>query len=532
MSSQQYIVSVFANDGQRSLGIEAEFNELANYMGDWNQDDPYMCFHPLPVIISENLKTKLDLFSSQISIFHFSGHANKKRIDLQTLNAPVGSHFTKQQLAVYLSPEYCPNLKVVFLNACNTKELADELIAKGVPIVIGTNSLVSDTTAQKVSLEFFRCLKNGKVKPLSEILRNFGKSLKSLAKSTPNSQGGIFFLEEEEEADSEWFISYGGMTDSGAAFSDVVKKALTWIPYPIQVQTPEATTNLPVDQTQVIKENLKLFDFTDQRNPINLELYDHKIGVFHLHGEPDRGLSWISKDFQGQYFERKPDLLSIELQMDHLDDEIIEEVPVGIEKLIEDIWRKVVETFGEAGVSDQNGARIEQLSDILFRQIQLPDNRDIVVKITDPGIFGMYLLQTISPSLADYFIQPFKEIIARKIRAIQPVFRQKSLKNILILLVTETQVDQNVLPNLFGNPVIQVLPPIKNTIASDDLKTWKENVEAMNHPVMQPILAQWDQIPTTARPMYILERVCELLGYQLAYVGGSRKEYRIQKINI
>ncbi|MEZ4849191.1 MAG: hypothetical protein R3B93_11350 [Bacteroidia bacterium] len=37
MSSQQYIVSVFANDGQRSLGIEAEFNELANYMGDWNQ---------------------------------------------------------------------------------------------------------------------------------------------------------------------------------------------------------------------------------------------------------------------------------------------------------------------------------------------------------------------------------------------------------------------------------------------------------------------------------------------------------------
>ncbi|MCB0847618.1 MAG: hypothetical protein KDE26_30410, partial [Bacteroidetes bacterium] len=311
-----------------------------------------------------------------------------------------------------------------------------------------------------------------------------------------------------------------------------VKKALTWIPYPIQVQTPEATTNLPVDQTQVIKENLKLFDFTDQRNPINLELYDHKIGVFHLHGEPDRGLSWISKDFQGQYFERKPDLLSIELQMDHLDDEIIEEVPVGIEKLIEDIWRKVVETFGEAGVSDQNGARIEQLSDILFRQIQLPDNRDIVVKITDPGIFGMYLLQTISPSLADYFIQPFKEIIARKIRAIQPVFRQKSLKNILILLVTETQVDQNVLPNLFGNPVIQVLPPIKNTIASDDLKTWKENVEAMNHPVMQPILAQWDQIPTTARPMYILERVCELLGYQLAYVGGSRKEYRIQKINI
>jgi hypothetical protein len=108
--------------------------------------------------------TKDDMFrffadhGPDIEILHFSGHGNS----LALLFEKDGS-FRKEGLALLLG--YASNLKLVFLNACASKEIVDVLHtpdpahpAKGVPIVIGTHRPVYDKVAADFSIYFYTAI--------------------------------------------------------------------------------------------------------------------------------------------------------------------------------------------------------------------------------------------------------------------------------------------------------------------------------------------------------------------------------------
>lgn len=93
-----------------------------------------------------------------IEILHFSGHGNSLALFFEK-----DGLFRKEGLAELL--KLAPNLKLVFLNACASKEIVDVIHTpdpanpqKGVPIVIGTHRPVYDAIAKEFSVYFYTCL--------------------------------------------------------------------------------------------------------------------------------------------------------------------------------------------------------------------------------------------------------------------------------------------------------------------------------------------------------------------------------------
>ncbi|PWV56967.1 CHAT domain-containing protein [Chitinophaga sp. S165] len=108
--------------------------------------------------------TKDDMFhffadhGPEIEILHFSGHGNSLALFFEK-----DGQFRKEGLAELLA--LAPNLKLVFLNACASKEIIDVLHTpdpanpqKGIPIVIGTHRPVYDKIAADFSIYFYTAL--------------------------------------------------------------------------------------------------------------------------------------------------------------------------------------------------------------------------------------------------------------------------------------------------------------------------------------------------------------------------------------
>ncbi len=108
--------------------------------------------------------TKDDMFhffadhGPDIEILHFSGHGNSLALFFEK-----EGQFRKEGLAELLA--LAPNLKLVFLNACASKEIIDVLHTpdpanpqKGIPIVIGTHRPVYDKVAADFSIYFYTAL--------------------------------------------------------------------------------------------------------------------------------------------------------------------------------------------------------------------------------------------------------------------------------------------------------------------------------------------------------------------------------------
>jgi hypothetical protein len=108
--------------------------------------------------------TKDDMFhffadhGPDLEILHFSGHGNSLALFFEK-----DGQFRKEGLAELLA--LAPNLKLVFLNACASKEIIDVLHTpdpanpqKGIPIVIGTHRPVYDKIATDFSIYFYTAL--------------------------------------------------------------------------------------------------------------------------------------------------------------------------------------------------------------------------------------------------------------------------------------------------------------------------------------------------------------------------------------
>ncbi|MEN0003028.1 MAG: CHAT domain-containing protein [Bacteroidota bacterium] len=92
----------------------------------------------------------LTLYRDYITIFHYSGHAEKHALLLDQEDAQAGgiAHLLGQ----------CKALKLVVLNGCSTKAQVEELLAQGVPVVIATSAPVEDSKALRFAIRFYQAL--------------------------------------------------------------------------------------------------------------------------------------------------------------------------------------------------------------------------------------------------------------------------------------------------------------------------------------------------------------------------------------
>lgn len=94
-------------------------------------------------------------YAKRLVIFGFSGHAGGGRLIFNDDEAKSSG------LSNLMRKENCPFLKVVFLNGCVTSEHLSYFEENGVPIIITTNSPVTDIEAKNFSSTFFSRLAQG-----------------------------------------------------------------------------------------------------------------------------------------------------------------------------------------------------------------------------------------------------------------------------------------------------------------------------------------------------------------------------------
>ncbi len=95
---------------------------------------------------------------SEISIFHYAGHADDQTMSLSQPNSEniwIDTYYLNDFLARNKA------IKVIFLNACSSRAQAEALIAKGIPIVIGTSTEISDSIATQLAASFYESLISG-----------------------------------------------------------------------------------------------------------------------------------------------------------------------------------------------------------------------------------------------------------------------------------------------------------------------------------------------------------------------------------
>ncbi len=91
--------------------------------------------------------------ANRIALFHFGGHADSLNLLLQ--DSPAN----KEGLVPFLAGQ--KGLSLVFLNGCSTSQQTRELVAAGIPSVIGTNEDINDKIATDLAIRFYKGLAAG-----------------------------------------------------------------------------------------------------------------------------------------------------------------------------------------------------------------------------------------------------------------------------------------------------------------------------------------------------------------------------------
>ena len=92
--------------------------------------------------------------SHRISMLHYTGHSQST--GLLTRESGEDKLLHADKLRGFLQAQN--NLKFVFLNSCYSEAIAEQLVNAGIPVVIGTDSGIQDTSARKIATKFYELL--------------------------------------------------------------------------------------------------------------------------------------------------------------------------------------------------------------------------------------------------------------------------------------------------------------------------------------------------------------------------------------
>ena len=149
-------------------------------------------------------------FQGRIRIFHYAGHADEDELWLETTDGENQSFFSLG-LARFLSVQ--EGLKLVFLNACATRDHADLLIQKGIPAVIGTSRKIEDAMAVRFADVFYNGLAQG-----ASVEESFQESVGNLEARlghgfTDQASRGLFWDDKPNDAIPPWRLFSGEGND-------------------------------------------------------------------------------------------------------------------------------------------------------------------------------------------------------------------------------------------------------------------------------------------------------------------------------
>ena len=152
------IFLAFANDQDAYLdSIKEEGDTIETYLAN-HEDNGFISVKYKGQTSIENIFNTINRHGKQLTIFHFGGHAYGSGLQL---HGALGTQkaYTKG-LAQVLGE--LPNLQLVFLNGCATREQVETLFDQGVKAVIATSVAINDNHARIFAQAFYNALANQK----------------------------------------------------------------------------------------------------------------------------------------------------------------------------------------------------------------------------------------------------------------------------------------------------------------------------------------------------------------------------------
>lgn len=151
----------FANEqhGDKYLrNLPREYNQLQEYFDAQSEQGGKFEWTFRPNATYEVLLDLLQdqLYHNRIAFFHFGGHAGTNGIYVES-DLGESATFSKKSLTTALS-QHRHTLKFIFLNACHTEEIGQELVEMGFPLILGTREAVNDELAFSFASQFYNGL--------------------------------------------------------------------------------------------------------------------------------------------------------------------------------------------------------------------------------------------------------------------------------------------------------------------------------------------------------------------------------------
>ena len=145
------ILTAFANSYDEAYlsHLEKEHDRLLDILAPLS----YLRHVPLSSAKTRQLVSTLTQYQQELLILHFGGHADGSQLHFKDAGGQVAG------LAENLSLH--PQLKLVFLNGCNTQAQAVQYLDAGVPAVIATTCSVADGQAMQFAEVFYTALAKG-----------------------------------------------------------------------------------------------------------------------------------------------------------------------------------------------------------------------------------------------------------------------------------------------------------------------------------------------------------------------------------
>lgn len=145
------ILTAFANsyDADYLAHLEQEQDHVRQILAPLS----YLRHVPLANAKTEQLVDTLTQYHKELLILHFGGHADSEHLYFKD----KGGHITGMAENLSLHPQ----LKLVFLNGCNTQAQAKAYLNAGVPAVIATTCSVADGQAMQFAKSFYDALTKG-----------------------------------------------------------------------------------------------------------------------------------------------------------------------------------------------------------------------------------------------------------------------------------------------------------------------------------------------------------------------------------
>jgi hypothetical protein len=116
-------------------------------------------------VIMESFTSKKELirlfqrYEGRIVLFHFSGHAGSKGLQLNENIINTDTAYA-DGIAGFIAKEAKKQLKLVFLNGCSTAPQVAALKVAGVSNIVATNFSISDNKAANFATHFYRTMAN------------------------------------------------------------------------------------------------------------------------------------------------------------------------------------------------------------------------------------------------------------------------------------------------------------------------------------------------------------------------------------